>query len=209
MTSPRRAPSRASCDRRRPGRGGRRPAGAARPAGLALRGAGRGRTTGSGSGLVRRSLAPAAAPGSSHRGAAAVNVQRNAKLAGGWDVGLDDCLWPLDRRDALTAALASAAGIAQLGPANRFELATPTWRRRSARGPAPRRRRCCAWEAARGRCWGSSATRAPGSACSFRRHGRHSRQRGAVGLLARADRVVVTDGRRGGRGAGGLRRGPR
>jgi ATP-binding cassette subfamily B protein len=35
---------------------------------------------------------------------------------------LDDCLWPLDRRDELTAALASASGIAQLGPADRFEL---------------------------------------------------------------------------------------
>jgi len=34
----------------------------------------------------------------------------------------DDCLWPLDRSDDLTAALASAAGLAQLGPADRFEL---------------------------------------------------------------------------------------
>ncbi len=40
----------------------------------------------------------------------------------GLGTGLDDCLWPLDRRDELTAALASAAGIAQLGPADRFEL---------------------------------------------------------------------------------------
>ena len=38
------------------------------------------------------------------------------------DTRLDDCLWPLDRRDGLTAALASSAGIAQLGPADRFEL---------------------------------------------------------------------------------------
>jgi len=38
------------------------------------------------------------------------------------DPNLDDCLWPLDRRDELTAALASAAGIARLGPADRFEL---------------------------------------------------------------------------------------
>jgi len=36
---------------------------------------------------------------------------------------LDDCLWPLDRRDALAAALAGAAGITRLGPAERFELA--------------------------------------------------------------------------------------
>jgi ATP-binding cassette, subfamily B, bacterial len=35
---------------------------------------------------------------------------------------LDDCLWPLDRRDELTAALASAAGIRRLGPSERFEL---------------------------------------------------------------------------------------
>src|SRR5690348_12732548 len=35
---------------------------------------------------------------------------------------LDDCLWPLDRREALTAALAGAAGLARLGPADRFEL---------------------------------------------------------------------------------------
>jgi ATP-binding cassette, subfamily B, bacterial len=35
---------------------------------------------------------------------------------------LDDCLWPLDRREALTAALAGAAGIARPGPAERFEL---------------------------------------------------------------------------------------
>ena len=38
------------------------------------------------------------------------------------DSSLEDCLWPLDRRDDLTAALASAAGLAQLGPADRFEL---------------------------------------------------------------------------------------
>jgi ATP-binding cassette, subfamily B, bacterial len=38
------------------------------------------------------------------------------------NAGLGDCLWPLDRRDDLTAALASAAGLAQLGPADRFEL---------------------------------------------------------------------------------------
>jgi ATP-binding cassette subfamily B protein len=35
---------------------------------------------------------------------------------------LADCLWPLERRDELTAALATAAGIAQPGPASRFEL---------------------------------------------------------------------------------------
>jgi ATP-binding cassette, subfamily B, bacterial len=35
---------------------------------------------------------------------------------------LADCLWPLERRDELTAALAAAAGIAQPGPASRFEL---------------------------------------------------------------------------------------
>jgi ATP-binding cassette subfamily B protein len=35
---------------------------------------------------------------------------------------LEDCLWPLDRREALTAALAGAAGLARLGPAERFEL---------------------------------------------------------------------------------------
>ena len=43
-------------------------------------------------------------------------------MSAGLDAGLEDCLWPLDRRDGLTAALASAAGIAQLGPADRFEL---------------------------------------------------------------------------------------
>src|SRR5262245_5286922 len=31
------------------------------------------------------------------------------------------CLWPLDRRDELTARVASAAGIAVPGPAERFE----------------------------------------------------------------------------------------
>lgn len=36
--------------------------------------------------------------------------------------GLGDCLWPLERRDELTAALASAVGLSQLGPADRFEL---------------------------------------------------------------------------------------
>jgi ATP-binding cassette subfamily B protein len=36
---------------------------------------------------------------------------------------LDDCLWPLERRESLTAALARAAGLARLGPADRFELA--------------------------------------------------------------------------------------
>ena len=41
---------------------------------------------------------------------------------GGVDTGLGACLWPLDRRDDLTAALASAAGLAQLGPADRFEV---------------------------------------------------------------------------------------
>ena len=45
-----------------------------------------------------------------------------ATVSAGLDPSLDDCLWPLDRRDELTAALASAAGIAQLGPADRFEL---------------------------------------------------------------------------------------
>ncbi|HXT95237.1 MAG TPA: ABC transporter ATP-binding protein/permease, partial [Polyangia bacterium] len=35
---------------------------------------------------------------------------------------LDDCLWPLEHRDALAAALAAAAGIAAPGPAERFEL---------------------------------------------------------------------------------------
>ena len=43
-------------------------------------------------------------------------------MSAGLDTSLDDCLWPLDRRDELTAALASAAGLAQLGPADRFEL---------------------------------------------------------------------------------------
>ena len=46
----------------------------------------------------------------------------SSELDAGRDTGLDDCLWPLDRRDELTATLASAAGIAQLGPADRFEL---------------------------------------------------------------------------------------
>jgi ATP-binding cassette subfamily B protein len=35
---------------------------------------------------------------------------------------LDDCLWPLERRAALAAALAGAAGLARLGPEERFEL---------------------------------------------------------------------------------------
>jgi ATP-binding cassette subfamily B protein len=43
-------------------------------------------------------------------------------VSAGLDTRLDDCLWPLERRDELTAALASAAGLAQLGPADRFEL---------------------------------------------------------------------------------------
>ena len=46
----------------------------------------------------------------------------SAGLEAGLDAGLVGCLWPLDRRDELTAALARAAGIAQLGPADRFEL---------------------------------------------------------------------------------------
>ena len=37
--------------------------------------------------------------------------------------GFEDCLWPLDRHAALAAALASAAGFAGTGPAERFELA--------------------------------------------------------------------------------------
>ncbi len=71
---------------------------------------------------------------------------------------MDDCLWPLDRRDELTAALASAGGIAQLGPADRFELSyadvapalTRAGARRSTGGPAR-------GERARARSWGSSA----------------------------------------------------
>jgi ATP-binding cassette subfamily B protein len=43
-------------------------------------------------------------------------------VSAGLDASLDDCLWPLDRRDELTAALASTAGLGQLGPADRFEL---------------------------------------------------------------------------------------
>ena len=35
---------------------------------------------------------------------------------------VESCLWPLDARDELTARLAAAAGIATLGPAERFEL---------------------------------------------------------------------------------------
>lgn len=43
-------------------------------------------------------------------------------LQGPFQPSLDDCLWPLDQREALTAALASAAGIARVGPSERFEL---------------------------------------------------------------------------------------
>ena len=61
-------------------------------------------------------------------------------MSAGLDATLDDCLWPLDRRDELTAALASAAGIAPLGPADRFELSyadvAPTLTAR-ARAEAP------------------------------------------------------------------------
>ena len=122
--------------------------------------------------------------------------------------GLEDCLWPLERRDELTAALAAAAGIARLGPAERFELSyadvapalTAARARRSAGRPA-------GGAAARARCWESSATagarRAPARP---RRRGRRPRRRGAVGLLARAGRDVVAGGRRRGRGAGGVRR---
>jgi ATP-binding cassette subfamily B protein len=35
---------------------------------------------------------------------------------------VESCLWPLDRRDELTALVAGAAGIGALGPAERFEL---------------------------------------------------------------------------------------
>jgi ATP-binding cassette subfamily B protein len=35
--------------------------------------------------------------------------------------GIEACLWPLDRRDELTARVAGAAGIGSLGPAERFE----------------------------------------------------------------------------------------
>src|SRR5690349_19710324 len=50
------------------------------------------------------------------------------------------CLWPLDRRDELTARVAGAAGIGELGPAERFEwsyadVASPLGQR--ARGAAP------------------------------------------------------------------------
>ena len=34
---------------------------------------------------------------------------------------VEDCLWPLDRRDELTALVAGAAGIGPLGPGERFE----------------------------------------------------------------------------------------
>ena len=34
---------------------------------------------------------------------------------------IESCLWPLDRRDELTAIVAGAAGIGVLGPAERFE----------------------------------------------------------------------------------------
>ena len=61
-------------------------------------------------------------------------------MSAGPETSVDDCLWPLDRRDELTAALASAAGIAQLGPADRFELSyadvAPVWTA-GARAEAP------------------------------------------------------------------------
>jgi len=53
---------------------------------------------------------------------AALDATSNATSSADAEAALDDCLWPLDRRDELTAALASAAGIARLGPADRFEL---------------------------------------------------------------------------------------
>ena len=53
---------------------------------------------------------------------------------------LEACLWPLDRRDELTARLAGVAGLATLGPSERFELGyadvTPTLSAR-ARALAP------------------------------------------------------------------------
>jgi len=51
-----------------------------------------------------------------------VSAPLQGHLPGPFPGPLDDCLWPLDRRDELTAALASAAGIGRLGPSERFEL---------------------------------------------------------------------------------------
>ncbi len=51
-----------------------------------------------------------------------MSARWEAKANAGSNSSLDDCLWPLERRDELTAALALAAGIAQPGPSDRFEL---------------------------------------------------------------------------------------
>jgi ATP-binding cassette, subfamily B, bacterial len=53
---------------------------------------------------------------------AGIDAGVDAGMDGRMDANLDDCLWPLARRDELTAALASAAGLGHLGPAERFEL---------------------------------------------------------------------------------------
>ncbi|MES1210268.1 MAG: hypothetical protein ABUS79_30385, partial [Pseudomonadota bacterium] len=42
------------------------------------------------------------------------------------DAGFDDCAWPLAARAELTHALAAAAGIRRLGPAERFEVVYAT-----------------------------------------------------------------------------------
>ena len=134
--------------------------------------------------------------------------QRRLRAKSG--TSLDDCLWPLDRRDELTAALASAAGIAQLrsGRSLRAQLrrcgagAQRAGARRSAGG-------LCGWGAAPARSWGSSATRAPTCAC-WRRAARSSgaRARRCRRSCARRPRRRRA-GPRGGRRAGGLRRGAR
>ena len=83
-------------------------------------------------------------------------------------------------------------------------------RRSSRRGRAPKRRRSCAWGAARalllgivGYAGADVRLLAPGGTVVTRG------ERGAVGAVARAGRSRVADGRRGGGGAGGLRRGAR
>ena len=59
------------------------------------------------------------------RGGVAAAASRARPTGRGWGVtaaaSIESCLWPLDRRDELTAIVAGAAGVGVLGPAERFE----------------------------------------------------------------------------------------
>ncbi len=96
---------------RRADRRGRRARRAARPTRIALRGAARRRTARARVVVVRGDVAAAAS--------------RARPPGRGWGVtaaaSIESCLWPLDRRDELTAIVAGAAGVGVLGPAERFE----------------------------------------------------------------------------------------